>query len=258
MNNPPPSMKGFAYTPIDPSWLMESAAFLSDNPKVVRAAVRLLNTAWAAEPAGSVPADHLRLGAACGLTSAEVGEHYESLTEGYELRGGRLHHIKMSELCGRIAEKFGDVIERLADQAAALPQSPEDFALEAPKAESRTKGRRLLPSNFGRTPSLDAFLTAHGFETDADKDFIVEKFVLHSKKGSDKWNDWDAAFKNFAMKEDRRNLPSSRGATVVPLMHTHGFGGRAGRYGNGGETAANLNASRMAQAGAVIREGAGS
>jgi hypothetical protein len=240
-------MQGLPYTPIDPHWLTESSAFLSDDPKLVRASVRLLNAAWRGEPAGSVPADMLRLGEVCGLSAVEVGEHYEELTEGFELRNGRMHHVKMSALCARIGEKFGDVIAKLADQAAAVVQAPEEFELTAPVVEARTKGRRQIPAGFGRTPDRDKFMASKGFASDEDKDFMMEKFVLHCKSNNEMFNDWDSAFKKFAMKEDLRNIPSRK--NQVPLVnHSSSFSSRAARFGGRGDEAVDVNERRMTEA----------
>lgn len=244
------SMKGMPFTPIDPSWLMESSAFLSDDPKLVRASTQLLWAAWRAEPAGSVPADMARLGAACNLTAIEVGEHYEALTEGWELRDGRLHHIKMSALCARIGDRFGDVIAKLAEQAAAVIQAPEEFELVGPDVEARTKGRRLIPPNFGLSPVREAWLEAKGFRTVEDRQFIMEKFISHAKRLNEKFNNWDAAFENFALKENMRLLPSNQNGATPVLPGNAPFRSRASRWGSAanGEAAQGHNASMLVSA----------
>jgi hypothetical protein len=243
------SMKGLSYVPIDPAWLAESRAFHSSNPKLVRAPLLMLMHAWQAEPAGSIPADMQRMGAICGLTDIEVGEHYDALTDGWVLREGRFHHEKLADLCARMHEKFADALGRLADQAAAVVQSPEEFELTAPEMESRTKGRRLIPSNFGITPKREAWLISKGFRTVEDREFILEKFVTNAKRSNAMWNNWDAAFENFALKEDMRHLPSN-GNTVVPLVGVAGFQSRASRFGSAqrGEAAVDHNQTMMAAA----------
>jgi hypothetical protein len=196
----------------------------------VRAVTKLLFYAWRATPAGSIPADMQRIGSLCDLTDQEVGQHFDDLLDGWQMREGRYCHVAMSALCERVSMKFGDVLESLADQAAAMPQAPEEFELTPPTVESRTKGRRLLPKDFGIAPAMRLWLQQNGFDTDEDCTFILEKFRTYAQKDSVKANDWDAAFKNFALKENKRNLPS-RQTAVVPLAGGPGFTGRAQRYG---------------------------
>lgn len=231
MNKAPVSMKGLPYVPLDPVWVLESRAFLSGNPRLVRAVAKLLFYAWRAEPAASIPADMQRIGSLCDLTDQEVGEHFDDLLDGWQMKDGRYSHVAMAALCERVSAKFGDVLENLADQAAALPQAPEEFELTAPAVESRTKGRRLLPKEFGLTPDLRLWLKQNGFDTEDDCSFIMEKFKTHALKDSVKANNWDAAFKNFALKENKRNLPSRQ--AVVPLAAAQGGFGRNARYGGG-------------------------
>lgn len=249
MNTPSISMRALPFVPWDPTWVLENRAFLSGDARLVRAVPKLLMYAWHAEPAASIPGDMQRIGALCGLTDAEVGQHFDDLLEGWAMRDGRYFHVAMAALSERIAAKFGDVLENLADQAAAVVQAPEEFELTPPVVESRTKGRRLLPKDFGLTTELRAWLQANGFEGEADFNFIMEKFKTHAQKDSQKANNWDAAFKNFALKENKRYLPSRQGDRVVPLATAAGFGGRAARWGAGapygsaarGEEAVNHN-----------------
>lgn len=230
------SMKGLPYAPINPTWVLESRAFHSDDARLVRAATNMLLHAWRGEPAGSVPADMQRLGGLCGLSHELVTEHWGELTEGWTLRGERLFHNGMSGLCERLHAKFPDVLESLADQAAAVVQAPEEFELVPPTVESRTRGRRLLPKDFQLTDRRRLWLKGHGVEVTEDQDFVFEKFVSHYRRLNEKMNDWDAAFENFALKEDKRRLPSQQRAVVVPLTGPGGFaaGSRAGRYGGAG------------------------
>lgn len=235
MNNASISMKGLPFVPMDESWLLENRAFLSGNPRLVRAVPKLLMYAWRAQPAGSIPSDMQRIGSLCGLTDEEVGEHFDDLLAGWTIREGRYFHVGMSTLCERIASRFPEVLENLEAQAAAVVQAPEEFELAPPVVEARTKGKRLLPKDFGLTPDLRLWLQAHGFEGEDDFGFVMEKFKTHYQRSSEKMTNWDAAFKNFALKENKNYLPS-RQARVVPLASAQPGFGRHARYGAGGNS----------------------
>ena len=202
-------MKGLPFTPIDPCWLLESPAFTSDNPRLVRASLKLLNYAWRSVPAGSIPAAFRSIAAICELNEVEIGEHYDDLTQGWELRGERLHHVQMSALCERIAAKYSETLSDLADQASAVMQAPEEFELTPPDMTHRNKGKRFLPDNFAITPDRKLWMSANGISTDEDQDFVFQKFVTWARGSGQKYIDWDSTFKNFALKENRFLLPSA-------------------------------------------------
>jgi hypothetical protein len=244
------SMKGLPFTPFDAAWILESRAFLSDDPRIVRAVSRMLFYAWLAVPAASVPADAQRLANASGLTPEEVTEHWTELTDGWTMREGRLFHDEMSALCERIANRFPDLLELMGTQAAAMVQAPEDFELTAPTVESRTKGRRLLPRDWALTPQLRLWLKAQGIVDEQDQNFVTEKFITHFRRTNEKMNDWESAFKNFALKEDHRRLPSA--TRVVPLVGAGGApGSRAERFGSAGRGEAAVNHNRDVLRGGV-------
>lgn len=253
MSTTPLTMAALPFTPIDPAWILESRAFLSGNARLVRAVSLMLFYAWKATPAGSVPPDAQRLASLCSLTDAEVSEHWEDLTDGWTLRDGRLFHDAMSALCERVAARFPDLLDVMAAQAAAIVQAPEEFELTAPTVESRTKGRRLLPRDWALTPELVLWLKAQGIDDEADQNFIAEKFKTHYQKSSEKLNDWTAAFKNFALKEDRRRLPSA--SRVVPLVAAAGVGARASRYGSAAAGAQSVAHNRDVLRGGGSRAG---
>lgn len=247
MNTISISLKALPYVPLDPQWLVESAAFHSPKADVVRAIVNMLSYAWRATPAGTIPADFEGIARISGLDAIAVGEHYDALTAGWELRGDRLHHVQMCELAARIAAVHGETLERWGDQAAVVMQSPEDFMLtcQGPEETSaRTKGRHLLPPTFTLTDTRRAWManSAVKIVDPADQDFVFEKFRSGALRDNSKFNNWDMAFENYVLKENLRNLPSRQG--LVPLV-TPGVSGRVGRFGSRGAVAENHNVSVM-------------
>jgi hypothetical protein len=238
-------MKGLPYVPLDPSWLEESAAFQSENPRVVRALLKLLAYAWNATPAASIPTDFRVIASVTGLTEIEVGDHHASLFAGWTLRDGRLHFDKMFSICERIQSRFADTLQSLAEQAAAVIQSPEDFNLAPQEFVSASKGRRILPKNWGLNPNLRDWLTANDFSTEEDVAFIVQKFITHYRSVGGKMLDWDQAFQNFCLKENRRNLPSNMTRSLVTAG---AIPSRMARYGAAGVAAGMHNQDVMAAA----------
>lgn len=232
------SMQGLPYVPLDPNWICESTAFLSEDPKVVRALMRLIIRAWQSVPAGSVPADFRSVASITGLSEIDVGEHYEDLFSGWLLKEGRMHHILMSGLCDRISVKFKDSFDSLLDQSAAIIQSPEDFVLSSPVVESSRKGKKLIPKSWKVSPELRVWATQNGYATESDIDFIEVKFTSYYGSKAVMMADFDLAFKNFALREDRTRLPSALVATPA-----FGAGSRSSRFGSAGSSSLAHNES---------------
>ncbi len=237
------SMMGLGYVPIEPQWLMESDAFHHGNPRVVRAAYLMLQTAWSSRPAGSVVASYAAIARACNLTETEVGEHYDALTAGWELRGERLCHIGMSDLCERLAQRFGPVLEQIALQAALVVQDPDDFELSSPEPTSRrTKGRHRIPANFCISPQMRQHMINEGFVTEEDQEWIFKLHKSWAESSGVMRNNWEASLENFVSKEPKRNIPSRAKSEVVPLLARTT---RTNRFGLSGGTAHVHNESVM-------------
>lgn len=238
------SLRGLPYVAIDPQWLLESEAFHSPEPRLVRAVTQMLFAAWSNCPAASIPADYRSIGRLCGLTDIEVGEHYDVLTAGWELRSGRLFHIGMAALAERLLERHGEALREVCDRSAAVVQDPELFELTAPqptaKPASRLRGKRMLPKDFVLTEAHRAAMAEKAQIVDPrDHQFVFDKFVSRAQAEAVMQANWDSALVNFAMKENRRLLPSQQS---VPLV-AHGSA-RVRRYGEAGQaaTAHNLSA----------------
>jgi hypothetical protein len=234
----PTNMRGLPYVPLDPQWLAESPAFVSSNPKLVRAVLRLLTHAWSSVPAGTLPTSFLALANIANLTEMEVGEHHEELFHGWELVEGRLRFLPMSSLCERISARYGDTLSTIADQSAAVMQSPEDFVLTPSEVTRQTKGKRRLPKNWQPSVELRQWMVVNGFEDVRDQEFVLSKFTSYHLSKGDLMLDWDQAFQNFALKENRNGLPSN--ASRLPLMQ-FSPGSRAARFGTAGTQAREHN-----------------
>lgn len=213
------SMMGMGYVPIEPQWLMESDAFHHADARVVRAAYLMLQSAWQARPAGSIGSSFKAIARVCALTETEVGEHYDALTAGWELRGDRLCHIGMTRLCCRLVDRFGDVIEQIALQSAVVTQAPEAFELTAPQPVSaRTKGRHKLPADFCISPQMRKHMIAEGFVTEEDQNWIFNLHKSWAKSSGVLRNDWESSLENFVSKGPKRNIPSRAATAHVPLL----------------------------------------
>jgi len=213
--------------------------------------VKLLERAWASTPAGTLPTSFSALANITGLSEAEVGDHHEALFHGWVLVDGRLRFEPMSSLCERIAVRYADAFQAIADQAAAVVQSPEDFVLTPTEVGSPVKGKHRIPKGWKLTDTLRLWLVGNGFASTDDHEFIVNKFTSHYRSKGDMMLDWDQAFQNFALKENRLNLPS--GASRLPAFSAES---RSARFGAGGQQARKHNADVFERARAPIEGGA--
>lgn len=236
----PTNMKGLPYVPLDPQWLAESPAFVSSNPRLVRAVLRLLAHAWNSVPAGTLPTSFAALANIANLTELEIGDHHEDLFHGWALVGGRLRFEPMCSLCERISVRYADALTTIADQAAAVIQSPEDFVLTPTEVSSPIKGKHRLPKGWRLSDLLRTWLLANGLSDPLDHEFIVNKFTSHYRSKGDLMMDWDQAFQNFALKENRNGLPSYK-SKLPPFQVAPGS--RAARFGEAGQQAREHNNS---------------
>lgn len=192
------------YLMLDPAWVEQSQAFLHSDARLAKGYLALIVAAWRGAPAGSVPASHAYLAQASGLPLELIGEHYDVLTEGFELRGGRLHHIYLSSMSERLMSKHGAVIEEFALSTAMTAQAPDLFGVAVVESsKSRTGAKRAMPKGFGydSNPELEIWAAANGFPQPEDRAWILERFIEGSKAKGFKYSDWAAAFRVWAKKE---------------------------------------------------------
>ena len=193
--------------PFDPSWIEHAEAFHHPDPRMLKSALKLLFTAWRGTPAASIPSSHSFISETTGLPPELVAERYIVLTDGFVLReDGRLHHEKLSGICQKMIDGYGPEIESFSVALAMVSQDPEQFSLksvEAGKANSKLRGKHLIPKNFGfdSHPELRSWCLENGYPAPNQQRFILEKFVDFAVMGAHKYADWAATFRNYARNE---------------------------------------------------------
>ncbi len=237
------SMMGMGYVPIEPQWLMESDAFHHSDARVVRAAYLMLQSAWQSRPAGSIGSSFKAIARVCTLSEMEVGEYYDVLTAGWELRGERLCHLGMTQLCQRLVARFGEAIEQIGLQAAVVVQDPLEFELVAPEPVSRrAKGRHKFPADFCISPAMRKHMMYEGFVTEEDQNWIFKLHKSWAESSGVMRNNWESSLENFVSKEPKRNIPSRANSEVVPLLSRTA---RPSRFGVAGAASQTHNQSVM-------------
>lgn len=214
------------YMPFDPAWIEQSSAFTHSDARMGNAALRLLFAAWRGQPAGTIPSSHSFIASATGLSQEVVGEQYVLLTEGFELcEDGRLHHIALAKLCGKLTETYGREIEAFALSTAMAAQDPESFGIANMEASSKRgpRGKTMLTRGFGfeMYPGLRDWCEVNGYAGEANQDWIMAKFIDFATGRGDKQKDWPATFRTYSTNEIahfRRYPPS---VSTSPIG-THG------------------------------------
>jgi len=239
----PITMTGMPYVPLDPQWVLASPAFHSRNHGVVKAVTLLLVSAWQGTPAGSVPASFRQLAAITGLSEAELADSHEDLFEGWVLRDARLHFPPMSALCERVSSRFADVMQSVADQAAAVIQAPEEFTLEVQEVSSTRRGKHLLPKDWQLGRDMRDYMASNGLPEQFGQDFVATKFTTHYRSKGIAMQKWDQAFQNFFLKEDLSRVPRR-----VPDQAVQISSSRANRFGSAGIAAQEHNNAMLRDA----------
>lgn len=246
------SMAAVAAVPMQPSWYMESPAFQSDKPYVVRACLLMLERAWRSVPAGSLPSSMTVLAPLVGLTQEQITLHFHELTHGWELVDGRVVHVQMHAVARAIWASQAEALDLLAARSAVVPESPDEFALVAPEAApaSPLKGKRAVPASFGLTSDLRNWLVKElSVADEGDQDFLMTAFHDMCRSRAYKSADPAASFRNFCKNEPLWKLPSRRRQVPTGGNGAQGAGGTvfsrmSERFGNAGgaTTARNMDA----------------
>src|SRR5207249_2575153 len=79
------ALAAMPYFMFAPAWVEQSSAFQHEDPRLAKAYIKLLIAAWRGCPAGSVPSSHSYIADATALPLEIVGEHYVTLTDGFQL-----------------------------------------------------------------------------------------------------------------------------------------------------------------------------
>jgi len=117
------SMAAVPCLPLQGAWLLESPAFQSTEPAVVRAAFLMLERAWSATPAGTLPANPTVLAPMLGLTEHQLATNFEALSAGWTLADGRFVHEGMYAL----ANPHKDKVKLTFHHGAHLPDPKKLF-----------------------------------------------------------------------------------------------------------------------------------
>jgi hypothetical protein len=253
--------------PFDPAWVEQGAAFVHPDPRMAKAAMKLLFAAWRGSPVGSIPSSHSFITEATGLPLEVVAEGYVLLTEGYELRADtRLHHAALANVCERLTDAYGKEIEGFAMAVAMAAQDPDQFSLMNVEAGTKKpRGRTMLPKGFGYDahPGLRPWAAENGYPAPNQQDYIMEKFIDYASGRGEKYKDWPATFRDYARNEisrfNRRPPPPqwANDSPVQPQSNGHANAGKPSPFaglsrGRGplsrGEMAAEHNATMLDQA----------
>ncbi len=211
------------YMPFDPAWVEHSAAFVHEDARVARAALRLLFAAWRGTPTGSIPSSHSFVASATGAPQEFVAEHYVVLTEGFELgEDGLLHHVGLSRICSQMRENYSKEIDAYALSVAMSMQDPDNLGVMSTEtvAKRTVRGKTALPKGFGFescSEDLRSWCDDHGYVGAVDQAYIMEKFIDYAKSRDQRNKDWAAAFRTYATDEISRfrRYPPGSGATTA-------------------------------------------
>jgi hypothetical protein len=179
--------------------VQESATFLSGNARLVRAGVNMLVAAWRNAPSTSILPNYTFLSQITGLTESEVHEHWTDLTQGWELRDGRLVHCEMQSLCDCMFSRHGETLTELSIHTAVIAQGPEEFVLTPPEVKtSKAKGKHKLPAGWEPNSVTLDHLAAKGYKTPEMVADLVQKMSDWASGKGEMRHDWQATLRNFA------------------------------------------------------------
>lgn len=216
----------FTNPPIRHDWLEGHPAYESDSAALVRAYVRLLKSAFRSSVPGAINASSVHIAAACGLSEAEVLQHWEILTHGWELReDGYLHHDRVSRLCVDLNAQYGAQLSDLRAQIASAEIAAQALLVGIPVAQvkpgRKPRAKRTMPEGFGLTPDLVEWLNKErGITHPYHHKFLMEGFIAYARAKAPTYADWDAAFKSnvdLALRSSRQ-LPTPP-SDATPFGH---------------------------------------
>lgn len=199
---------------VDPQWLQQLPAYFSEDGRVVRAVLRLLDHAWRGTPAGTVHVPNLQsLAELCGLPLEVLNRELKELQAGWRIgKAGTWVFEPMQQLAQSLLQSHKESLEYLANELLIQAQSPDLFgptsgdtqqavtALQnkaTPVTARSTKAvRRLLPDLFELTASMRAEIEQHGLAPTRYAE-IKQRFVDFARSRAERSADWDATFRNW-------------------------------------------------------------
>lgn len=189
--------------PLSFTELISYRAFMSGDGRVVRGALAMLYAAWASDTPGRLPPGIEALAQVTALSAEEVQLHYEVLTDGWELRDGRICHGALEAAADRMSQRFGPELEVLrAGWAAAVQPGPvsEEFELVPQEAvkKVRAKGKHMLPKDFTMDPTTFRHVVSVGYDSEDLRKWLLQRFADYSLAKGQMQRDWQAALRNFS------------------------------------------------------------
>lgn len=199
---------------------------MSADGRLVRAHLAMLHAAWASADQGKLVPSLEALAQITALSPEEVQEHFDVLTDGWELRDGWLCNARLEEMSQSMQERFGPqlAVLRASWLAAAQPcgQAAEEFDLvpaEAVKAV-KARGKTLLPRDFAMDATTYRHVVAVGYDTEERRGWLIQRFHDFARAQGRLQKDWQAALRNFSgsaitLREYRERFGYSLGQKTV-------------------------------------------
>jgi len=186
------------YLPI----LSERAWFMSADPVIVRAGLYMYDEAWRSRVPGSLPASMASLAGVCRISDALLLEHYDALTDGWELReDGRLYEPLLHNIAVGVEENFGAQIAVIAQGSIlAIQGSAEVFDLVPSDAvvKARRRNTAKVPvEQFAPDSTSNAAMLRTGYKTEGQQAWVVGHFRDYVRAKAPKYRDIQALFRNF-------------------------------------------------------------
>jgi hypothetical protein len=211
------------FLPVSMPALMDAAFFQSNDARLVRAGLWMLEAAWRSTKPGTIPAGFDALASITRLTTAEVEKHFDLLTEGWALEDGRFHHEQLEAIALSAQERFGDELEVIAESALMACQGGEiEFELAPASAVKKKKrGKHALPADFAmdKTSSDRAF--AEGYTSPELQNWLLCSFKDFAESSDRRYANWQATLRNYlgssiTRKEFREKFGYALGSTLLP------------------------------------------
>lgn len=216
--------------PMDPAWLEQHEAAFSAEPRLFKAAFKLLVAAWRGLPTGTIPASHSYMVELTGLSPALVDQHYATLTDGFSLgEDGRLTHGAMRRMADSLIANHGQAIEAYARSLMLAAQSPDEFCLTSVDAAPRrlAKGKTALPKDFSLdVGGLEGWCIEQGYVEPRQRFELLAQFKDRALSRDERYKDWPGAFRNFVRNAPRfGNAPSAAPRHQAPRSLSASAGG---------------------------------
>lgn len=224
------------FLPISPSVLAESPFFLSKDARIVRAGFFMLDAAWRADLPGSIPSSFEALALITRLPEELVADNYVLLTAGWELEGGRLHHLQMEAIAESVQERFGAQLAVVAESAILACQggSVEFELMPSTEVAKKKKGKHALPKDFLMDKATLERAAAEGFTTEETMTWLKHQFTDYAHSKDVRMANWQATCRNFLSNsytadKFRSKFGHNLGQAPVSSLVTMGTNGSSAR-----------------------------